>query len=238
MPKNSPRGPKKTKHSQTSGKPSHGKPRGERTAAHKQKTARGAKESPRLSSGQKPQKPRGAKSSQAPRKSPAPRRQEPLNQRLVADLLPLLEGEPLQAAGIASALRLDRSNLPLLDQTLATLERTGRIVRVRKDHYILPETADLFTGKLQIHAGGSGHVLADQEGGKDLFISADNLGTALHGDRVVARLIHQPRFHGRPRRDGRQEEEVRRRDAEVQAVPTGQGDPQVRNQPQAGLNGF
>ena len=134
-----------------------------------------------------------------------PRRPDPLNQRLVADLLPLLEGEPLQASGIARALRLDRSNLPLLDQTLATLERTGRIVRVRTDHYILPESADLFTGKLQIHAGGSGHVLADQEGGKDLFISADNLGTALNGDRVVARLIHQPRFHGRPRRDGRQE---------------------------------
>jgi len=129
----------------------------------------------------------------------------PLNERLVADLLPLLEGEPLQAAGIARALRMNRDDLPLLDQTLSTLEREGRIVRVRRDHYILPESADLFTGKLQIHAGGSGHVLADQEGGKDLFVSADNLGTALNGDRVVARLIHQPRFHGRPRRDGRQE---------------------------------
>jgi ribonuclease R len=128
-----------------------------------------------------------------------------LNERLVADLLPLLEGEPLQAAGIARALRMNRDDLPLLDQTLSALEREGRIVRVRRDHYILPESADLFTGKLQIHAGGSGHVLADQEGGKDLFVSADNLGTALNGDRVVARLIHQPRFHGRPRRDGRQE---------------------------------
>ena len=129
----------------------------------------------------------------------------PLNERLVADLLPLLEGEPLQAAGIARALRMNRDDLPLLDQTLSALEREGRIVRVRRDHYILPESADLFTGKLQIHAGGSGHVLADQEGGKDLFVSADNLGTALNGDRVVARLIHQPRFHGRPRRDGRKE---------------------------------
>jgi ribonuclease R len=100
---------------------------------------------------------------------------------------------------------MNRDDLPLLDQTLSALEREGRIVRVRRDHYILPESADLFTGKLQIHAGGSGHVLADQEGGKDLFVSADNLGTALNGDRVVARLIHQPRFHGRPRRDGRQE---------------------------------
>ena len=59
----------------------------------------------------------------------------------------------------------------------------------------------------------------------------------------VRRNIFGPkhgRLHGKvqERRDGRQEEEVRRRDAEVQAVPTGQGDPQVRNQPQAGLNGF
>jgi ribonuclease R len=130
-----------------------------------------------------------------------------LNERLVNDLIRLLEGagEPLQAPKIASALRMDHDDLPLLDRTLAVLEREGRIVRVRQDHYLVPQTADLFTGKLQIHAGGSGHVLANQEGGKDLFISADNLGTALNGDSVVARLIQQPRFHGRPRRDVRQE---------------------------------
>ena len=205
MPKKSPSGPKKATHSKPSGKTSPSKPRSDRPSTPRQKKDRAEKGSPRRGTDQKPRSARSAKPSHASRSHHTHGLSERLNERLVADLLPLLEGEPLQAAGIASALRLDRSNLPLLDQTLRALERAGRIVRVRKDHYILPETADLFTGKLQIHAGGSGHVLADQEGGKDLFISADNLGTALHGDRVVARLIHQPRFHGRPRRDGRQE---------------------------------
>ena len=114
-------------------------------------------------------------------------------------------GDPLTPSEIARALHPKDQNRGGVERSLSMLERDGKVVRVRGDRFILPETADLFTGKLQIHAGGSGHVLADQEGGKDLFISAENLGTALNGDRVVARLIQQPRFHGRPRRDGRQE---------------------------------
>jgi ribonuclease R len=124
---------------------------------------------------------------------------------LAEEIIGVLEGEPLTAASIVSALRLDRRDIDEFDRTLANLERSGRIVRVRRDHFVLPETADLFTGKLQIHAGGSGHVLAEEQGGKDLFIPADHLGTALNGDRVVARLNRQPRDHGRPRREGRPE---------------------------------
>ena len=111
---------------------------------------------------------------------------------------------------IAAALRVDPADLSRLDRTLAALERSGRIVRVRGDHFLVPESADLFTGKLQVHAGGSGHVLSEEEGGKDLFIRADHLGTALHGDRVVARLIRDPRDHGRPRHDRRPEGRILR----------------------------
>jgi ribonuclease R len=122
----------------------------------------------------------------------------------------LLENDPLPAPAIAEALRLNHEDLNLLRQTLSLLEREGKLARVRHDHYIVPRAADLFTGKLQIHAGGSGHVLAEQEGGKDLFIAADHLGTALHGDRVVARLIRDPRDHGRVRRDRRAEGKILR----------------------------
>lgn len=108
----------------------------------------------------------------------------------------------MRARDIASALRRQAGEL---DGTLQKLEQSGRIVRVRGDHFVLPEKADLFTGKLQIHAGGAGHVLAGEQGGKDLFIPSDQLGTALHGDLVVARLIRQPRDHGRPRREPRPE---------------------------------
>lgn len=134
--------------------------------------------------------------------SAAPRKDSP---KLAEAILGVLRSEPLTAAAIVSALRLHRNDFDEFDRTLADLERGGRIVRVRRDHYILPEEADLFTGKLQIHAGGSGHVLAEEQGGKDLFIPAEHLGTALNGDRVVARLNRQSRDHGRPRREGRPE---------------------------------
>jgi len=124
---------------------------------------------------------------------------------MVDRILGMLGGEAMSLPAIAKALRVEQGGLPGLGQILEGLERSGRIVRVRQDHYILPQAADLFTGTLQLHASGSGHVLAEEQGGKDLFIRSDNLGTALDGDRVVARLIRDPRDHGRPRRDARPE---------------------------------
>lgn len=124
------------------------------------------------------------------------------------ELIPgLLTKEPRSVASISYVLKEEPAKVA---QALEKLERQGRVARVRRDHYILPQAADLFTGTLQIHAGGSGHVLAEEQGGKDLFIRADHLGTALHGDRVVARLIRDPRDHGRPRRDRRPEGRILR----------------------------
>ena len=54
---------------------------------------------------------------------------------------------------------------------------------------MIPADADLLTGPIQFHASGSAHVLGEKPGQPDLFISAENTFTAMHGDRVVARLI-------------------------------------------------
>jgi ribonuclease R len=140
------------------------------------------------------------------RKAPRPSSQE--DEPLDIALLRLLAHDPLSAPDIARALQIGREDFPILTQVLTTMEREGKLARVRRDLYIVPQAADLFTGKLQIHAGGSGHVLAEDQGGKDLFISADHLGTALHGDKVVARLFRDPRDQGRPRRDGRAEGKI------------------------------
>ena len=37
------------------------------------------------------------------------------------------------------------------------------------------------------------HLLSETPGVKDVFISAPNLGTAMHGDKVVARIMHEGR---------------------------------------------
>lgn len=59
------------------------------------------------------------------------------------------------------------------------------------------KSTDLFTGRLQIHASGSAHLISEKKGEEDLFIAAGNTGTALQGDLVAARLV-RPSF--RPHR--------------------------------------
>lgn len=75
-----------------------------------------------------------------------------------------------------------------LRDVLEQMETGGEIARIRKDRYVIPKEADLFTGAIQFHASGAAHVLAEQPGETDLYISAENTWTAMHGDRVVARI--------------------------------------------------
>ena len=75
-----------------------------------------------------------------------------------------------------------------LNQALRELERDGEIACIRKNRYVLPETADLVTGKLQVHQAGFGFLVSEKTGEPDIYIAAENTGTAMNGDRVVARI--------------------------------------------------
>ena len=75
-----------------------------------------------------------------------------------------------------------------LRQQLRDLERTGEIARIRKDRYVLPAEADLVTGTISIHQAGFGFLNTQKPGEPDIFIAAENTGTAMHGDRVVVRI--------------------------------------------------
>ena len=91
-----------------------------------------------------------------------------------------------------------------LRKALRDLERAGEIARIRKDRYVLPAEADLVTGKLSVHPAGYGFLISEKPGEPDVFIAAENVGTAMHRDRVVARISLEPpagRIKGR--REGR-----------------------------------
>src|ERR1700730_9927958 len=66
-------------------------------------------------------------------------------------------------------------------KTLSELEQAGEIVRIRKNRYVLPAEADLVTGKLSIHQAGFGFLVSEKAGEQDLFIGAENTGTAMNG---------------------------------------------------------
>jgi ribonuclease R len=65
--------------------------------------------------------------------------------------------------------------------------REGMIVCVHHDHFGLGSPADLVTGEIEIRRSGDG-ILVPTEGGQEVFVSRDELGTALPFDLVVVRL--------------------------------------------------
>ncbi|MGB8169693.1 MAG: ribonuclease R [Chthoniobacteraceae bacterium] len=95
---------------------------------------------------------------------------------------------PLDKVELSKALEMHSSERRQLQDVLGTLEEEGAIVRTSKGRYVVPGVADLATGTLQVHGGGNAHLLCETAGVKDLFVPGANLGTAMHGDKVVVRI--------------------------------------------------
>ena len=141
------------------------------------------------------------------KKPPGERGKDELRSRIVS----LLSERALNKIEISKSLGLPIQQRAKLRELLREMEFGGEIARVRKDRYVLPRDADLVTGTIQFHPAGSAHVLGEKAGQQDLYISGENTFTAMHGDRVVARLITETsQFEWKlgqaetpPRREGR-----------------------------------
>lgn len=135
--------------------------------------------------------------------------QEALKAR-VMQVVGSVEVRPLNKVELSKELNLKPAERRQLHRVLNELEQAGKIARIRKDRYILPEPADLFTGIIHVHPDRFAFILSEQPGQGDLFIAAANTGTARHGDRVVARILRRgltERRGGRPSARGSDRQE-------------------------------
>src|SRR5437762_4583558 len=122
----------------------------------------------------------------------------------VLALLARKDYRPLNKVDIARRLGFGGSERVALRKTLRELEHAGEIARIRKNRYVLPAEADLVAGKLSIHPAGYGFLSPEKSGDPDIFIAAENIGTTMHGDRVVARISRDaPHDRIKGRREGR-----------------------------------
>jgi ribonuclease R len=122
----------------------------------------------------------------------------------VLALLARKDYRPLDRTDIARELGLTGTQRNAVRKTLRELEHAGEIARIRKNRYILPVKADLVAGKLSIHQVGYGFLVPETPGEPDVFIAAENIGTAMHGDRVVVRISRDaPYGRIKGRREGR-----------------------------------
>jgi ribonuclease R len=112
---------------------------------------------------------------------------------------------PLNKKEIAETLGYPAAQGNEVRRALHDLEQSGAIARIRKNRYVLPDEADLVTGTLSVHEAGYAFLTDEKPGQRDLFIAAENTRTAMHGDRVVARIIRPVEMSRarRPRAEGR-----------------------------------
>ncbi|MGW8228708.1 MAG: ribonuclease R [Gammaproteobacteria bacterium] len=109
------------------------------------------------------------------------------------------EGRPLSREDIASALKLgDEESLEALRRRLRAMERDGQLIFNRRREYGLISHMNLVRGRVIGHPDGFGFLVPD-EGGEDVFLSAREMRSLLHGDRALVSIAGVDR---RGRREG------------------------------------
>ncbi|HEX6925460.1 MAG TPA: ribonuclease R [Longimicrobiaceae bacterium] len=123
----------------------------------------------------------------------------PIKADLIIEYLRETAGRPLKAKELARGLKVPEVDYPEFKAQLQRLEDEGLLYRVKKQRYAAPEKINLVVGRLQTIRSGAGFVVPE-DGAEDLFIPWQAMGSAVHGDRVIARV--EKRRRGQ-RREGR-----------------------------------
>ncbi|MDR3088081.1 MAG: ribonuclease R [Azoarcus sp.] len=106
------------------------------------------------------------------------------------------EGVPMQFDALAKALDILDSERAPFERRLRAMLREGQLLLNRRDAWLLPDKANLISGRIEGHPDGFGFLRRD-EGGDDIFIGAKDMREVLHGDRVIVRIAGLDR-RGRP----------------------------------------
>jgi ribonuclease R len=114
--------------------------------------------------------------------------------RKIQSLLAAPNYHPLRRAEIADKLRLKPAERVEFRRVLDEMARTGEVARIRQDRFVLPQQADLVSGVIQLNEKGFAFVIPETpttEG--DIYIAEEDVGVAMHGDKVLVRLNRERR---------------------------------------------
>jgi len=115
------------------------------------------------------------------------------------DIMNLFQANPhilYKISDIQRRLQLDRKSRTEIQAILADLEQEGKINHYRNHRFGFVQETNLVTGTISITKKGFGFVRIETPKAQDspsqnVFIQRRHLGGALHGDRVVARIINE-----------------------------------------------
>jgi len=94
----------------------------------------------------------------------------------------------LTPAEVLKGIGAARDDLNEVVGSLRNLAKEGKIVRLKKNHYALPNAQNCLTGKIHAHPDGYGFLLPDDRDKEDLYLSRREMRRVMHGDRVMVRV--------------------------------------------------
>ncbi|MFA5524384.1 MAG: ribonuclease R [Tissierellales bacterium] len=95
--------------------------------------------------------------------------------------------KPMLREELARAFEIGTEDHKDFFKLLDVMENEGLIIKTHKDRYGIPEKMNLVVGKLQCHQRGFGFLIPENKELNDVFVSAQDMNGALHGDKVVVR---------------------------------------------------
>ncbi|MEY8415839.1 ribonuclease R [Tissierella praeacuta] len=99
--------------------------------------------------------------------------------------------KPMLKEELAVQFNLERKDLENFYKILEGLEKEGVVIKAKNHKYGLIDNDYLVAGILEGHERGFGFVIPNDKARKDIFISAENMNGAMHGDRVIANIIRR-----------------------------------------------
>lgn len=108
-------------------------------------------------------------------------------------------GRPMKRRALVASYELpSEAAQEALHHRLSAMLRDGQLLENRRGALGPIERMDLVRGRVQGHRDGFGFLIPEDKEADDVFLSPRQMRTAMHGDRVVARIV------GRDQRDRRE----------------------------------
>lgn len=105
----------------------------------------------------------------------------------ILKLLGSADYTPSNVPELLQALQLKAWQQQELQRYLKDMAKRGEIIRTKGNRYIAAREADLIPGTISVNRAGKGFVQPDEPGMGEITITERNMGTAMHGDRVLVR---------------------------------------------------
>lgn len=116
-----------------------------------------------------------------------------MKQRIL-DFMERKEYQPMEAEKLLSAMEIEDDQLTLFFDSLRSLEADGLVLLSKKKRYGLCRHMGLLSGRIEGKNGGYAFFIPDIPNRSDLFIAAQNLHGALHGDRALVRVVKEQNY--------------------------------------------